>query len=131
MATFHAVHEPHSLIENNPSESYLLLAQSFKRALLAQNKSPNTIIIYLDAVHLLWRFLREQGMPTEPRNIRREHVEAFIADLLQRPNANTGKTLKPATAANRYKSLQAYFKWLLDEGEIKQSPMERMKPPTV
>ncbi len=49
--------------------------------------------------------------------------EAFIEDQLAR--------LKPAIAANRYRSLQQFFRWLVDEGELKESPMARMKPPTV
>lgn len=56
-------------------------------------------------------------------NIRREHVEAFIADLLDR--------WKAATANNRFRGLQTFFKWLAEEGEVKESPMARMKPPTV
>jgi hypothetical protein len=37
------------------------MAQSFQRALLAQNKSAQTITLYLTAVQLLGQFLREQG----------------------------------------------------------------------
>src|SRR5262249_39846282 len=38
---------------------------------------------------------------------------------------------KPATALNRYKSLVQWFRWLLDEREIEESPMARMHPPAV
>ena len=38
---------------------------------------------------------------------------------------------RPATAANRYRSLQQFFRWLVDEGEIPASPMARMHPPHV
>jgi len=62
-------------------------------------------------------------MPSEVDSIRREHVEAFIEDLL----ANWS----PATAAVRYRSLQQLFRWLIDEGEISVSPMARMRPPKV
>lgn len=60
-------------------------------------------------------------MPTDVAAIRREHVEAFIADLLERR--------APATAHNRFRGCQAFFAWLLEEGEVKASPMARMKPP--
>jgi site-specific recombinase XerD len=106
-----------------------MLARSFHRALLANNKSLNTITSYLDAVRRLEEFLIGQSMPTNPQSIRREHVEAFIASLLKGRNRNTGKPLKPATAINRYKALQAFFKWCVEEGELARSPMERMKPP--
>jgi len=48
-----------------------------------------------------------QGMPTQLENVSREHVESFIEDLL-------GKW-KPATANNRYRGLQTYFGWLVEE----------------
>ena len=62
-------------------------------------------------------------MPTQVENITREHVESFIAELLEK--------WKPATANNRYRGLQSYFNWLVEEGEIKTSPMARMKPPRI
>jgi site-specific recombinase XerD len=98
-------------------------AQSFARHLRAANKSPNTIKAYLDAVARLDAFLDAHGMPRAVAAIHREHVEAFVEDQLAR--------LKPASAANRYRSLQQFFRWLVDEGEIRESPMARMKPPTI
>lgn len=60
-------------------------------------------------------------MPAEVSNIRGEHVEAFTEYLLGR--------WKPATAANRYKSLRVFFNWCVAEGEIAASPMMKMHPP--
>ncbi len=96
---------------------------SFGRHLRAENLSPRTQETYTEAVRQFARFVAAQGMPQEVANIRREHVEAFIADLLER--------WKPATASNRYRGLQTFFKWLAEEGEVKESPMARMKPPKV
>jgi site-specific recombinase XerD len=62
-------------------------------------------------------------MPTDVSAIRREHVEAFIEYLLGR--------WKPATASNRYRALQSFFRWLVDEGEISESAMARMRPPKI
>src|SRR3954470_16876601 len=87
---------------------YPILARSFKRSLQAENKSPRTIQAYTEAVRLFGTFLATRGMPTDVANIRREHVEAFIADILAR--------WKPATAHARYRSLHSFFKWLADEG---------------
>ena len=97
--------------------------QSFRRALLATNKSARTVKTYLEAVNLLEHFLIEHGMPTAVEHIAREHVEAFIVMLLE--------TRKPATASNRYRALQQFFRFLVDEGELPHSPMERMRPPFV
>jgi site-specific recombinase XerD len=106
-----------------PPADLPVLRESWRRSLLAANKAPATIQTYTSAVTLFDDFLAERGMPREVAHVRREHVEAFIADLLER--------WKPATASNRYRALQAFFRWLVDEGEIKDSPMVRMKPPIV
>jgi integrase len=55
--------------------------------------------------------------------IRREHVEHHMEQLVAR--------WKPATANQRYRSLQQLFKFLEEEGEVKVSPMARMRPPKV
>jgi site-specific recombinase XerD len=96
---------------------------SFERAQLAGNKSKRTIQTYGEALRLLSHFLKERGMPQAVPAITREHVESFIADLAER--------YKPATASNRFRALQQFFKWAAEEGEITRSPMERMKPPIV
>ena len=98
-------------------------ARLFARHLRAGNRTPATVTSYMAAIRHLDTFLTARGMPRVVGAMRREHIEAFIEDQLAR--------LKPASAANRYRSLQQFFKWLADEGELKESPMTRMKPPTV
>ena len=100
-----------------------LLSGSFIRSLRAENASDATVQTYTDSVSQFAAFLTSKGMPTAPANIRREHIEAFIADLLEK--------YRPATANNRYRGLQRYFKWLTEEGEIPDNPMARMKPPRI
>jgi len=102
---------------------YVALRDSWRRSLLAANKSPRTIKTYLAAADELGRFLVDRGMPTIMSNLRREHVETWIADLL-------GKH-KPATASVRYRAVAQFFKWAVEEGELSESPMSRMKPPIV
>lgn len=94
---------------------------SFRRHLAAANRSPRTIKTYLEAARLLADFIAGNGMPADVGKLKREHVESFIEDQLNR--------WTPNTAANRYRSLQQFFKFLVDEGEIKNSPMDKMKPP--
>ncbi|HUG29249.1 MAG TPA: tyrosine-type recombinase/integrase [Candidatus Limnocylindria bacterium] len=96
---------------------------SFGRHLRAANKSPLTIKSYTEAIRQLDAFLAARGMPRAVAVVRREHLETFIEDQLAR--------LRPASAANRYRSLQQFFRWLVDEGEIRDTPMAKMKPPTV
>lgn len=102
---------------------YDVLAQSFKRSLLAENKSKRTVETYMEAVNGLRRYLLDQGMPTDPNVLAREHVESFITHLLEH--------WKPSTANNRFRALQQFFAYLEDEGEIDVTPMRRMKPPHV
>src|SRR5439155_11077716 len=102
---------------------YRVLTESFRRSLLAENRAPRTVQTYLEALRLFGDYVVGQGMPTEIAHIRRDHVESFIAELLVR--------FKPATASNRYRALQVFFKWAIDEGELRDSPMRNMKPPII
>ncbi len=98
-------------------------AASWARHLRASNLSPNTTRTYLDSVGRLAAFLDERGMPADLATIRREHVEAFIEHLLER--------WRPATAANRFVALKVFFAWAAEEGEIRESPMARMRKPRI
>jgi len=100
-----------------------MLLPDWRLHLRAKNRSPATIASYLRCGTNLADFLESKGMPTAVGTVTREHVEAFLADLLDR--------LSPATAAKHYRSLQQFWKWLEDDGEITRSPMERMTPPAV
>src|SRR5438445_3873676 len=93
----------------------------FRRFLRAKNRAAKTVQTYVEAVERFDDFLAAQGMPRNVATITREHVESFVEHLLD--------TAKPTTASNRYKSLQAFFKYLVEDGEIKTSPMARMTPP--
>lgn len=100
-----------------------LYLDSFIRSRAAQNLADRTLQQYGESVSQFAAYLGRMGMPTSPEAISREHVESFITYLLAK--------WKPLTAATRYRGLQQYFKWLVEEGEIKESPMARMKPPRV
>ncbi len=95
----------------------------FKRYCQARNLAPRTIELYLQAVVALDGFLAAKRMPRDVSSITREHLTEFIADLVKR--------FKATTAANRYRSLQQFFKFLIEDGEIKESPMARMKVPKI
>ena len=95
----------------------------FRRYLQARNLAPRTVEVYTEAVVALDAFLAERGMPREPTGISREHLEEFIGELLAHHKA--------ATAANRYRSVQQFFKFLVEDGEIRESPMARMQVPKI
>jgi len=95
----------------------------FQRSLEAQNLSPRSIKSYITALRLFVDFLIDKGMPTTLDGIKREHIETYISSILEKS--------APATAESRYAGLRRYFNWLVEEGEIKESPMSRMRSPKV
>src|SRR5207249_2575343 len=97
---------------------------AFRRHLRSRNRAPKTVKTYEEAIQRFVAFLTSHGMPTSVEAVRREHVEAFMEYLAGNFTA--------ATAANRYRSLQAFWKWASTDGElITKSPMERMAPPKI
>jgi integrase/recombinase XerC len=104
-----------------PRGHLLALNRSFRRTLEAENKSPRTVEAYTDAVRFLALYCEAHGKPLLAHQLRREHIQDFIADQLAR--------WKPTTAHNRYRGLHAFFKWAVAEGDLAASPMDGMRPP--
>ena len=106
--------------------SLATLATSWKLSLRAANRAPKTIDTYLSSVRQLIDFLEQAGKPTTAAGVAREHVEAFLADLLE--------TRSAATASVRYRALKVYFSWLEAEeksGPRRWSASRRRTSPTV
>jgi site-specific recombinase XerD len=100
--------------------SYLRL---YERSLRAANRAETTVYKYGLAARQLIAFLTDAGMPTRADAVKREHVEAYIEAFL--------KDHKASTANTRYQSLRVFFDFLVDEGEIAESPTRNMRPPIV
>ena len=66
--------------------------------------------------------LADQGIDSADA-VSREHIEDFIAKLLE--------TRSAATANNRFRALQQFFKWLEAEDYVDVNPMAKMRPPAV
>ena len=97
-------------------------------SLRSANHPETTRYNYLLAALQLARYLRsaESGFAgsaaaLDPTAIKKRHVEAFQAWMLE--------TRKATTALNKHKSLQQFFKWLVGEDEIESSPMARVAKP--
>jgi hypothetical protein len=97
------------------------LVRSFERHLRAENRSEHTIASYLESLRQAEAFLAGRGRSLA--DARREDLEAFLGELLQRR--------APETVATRYRRLRVLYRWLEEEEEIVASPMARMKPPIV
>lgn len=87
--------------------------------------------VYVPRLMKLAAFLREQGMPTDVGSIRREHLEAYIEWLQKAAPGRSGAGQKSATVSISYRTLRTFFRWLVAEEEIRTSPMERMRAPSV
>lgn len=100
------------------------LLPDWRRHLRAKNRAHTTIGSYVRAGEALAAFLAAAGMPTAVTAVTREHIEAYLVERIEAGHA-------PATVAKEYRSLQQFWKWLVDDGEIPASPMARMSPPAV
>ena len=96
-----------------------VLAVSWKRHLLARNRSPQTIKTYLHAVESLARAFPH----VEARLLTSRDIESFIGGRLEQ--------VKPATVSVQFRALQQFWKWAYDEGETGASLMAKLKPPIV
>jgi site-specific recombinase XerD len=97
------------------------LLRSFERHLRAENRSEHTIASYLDSLCQAEAFLAGRGRTLV--DARREDLEAFLGELLQRRAAET--------VATRYRRLRVLYRWLEEEDEITGNPMAKMKPPII
>jgi site-specific recombinase XerD len=97
--------------------------RSFERALRAEGRAPGTLKTYGEASRQFEAFCAAHGHPSAPALVQREQVQAFILELLELHSQ--------ATAGNRFRALQRFFGWLVDEQELESSPMARMRPPKV
>ncbi|AHH98522.1 tyrosine-type recombinase/integrase [Kutzneria albida] len=117
-------------ISRDASTTWLSFLRDWDRTLRAGNHPETTRYNYLLAAAQLARFLR--GAPVgldaseaadDPTCVRKEHVEAFQVWMIE--------TRSAATALNKHKVLQQFFKWMVVEEEIDRSPMERVRQPKV
>lgn len=97
-------------------------AGSWLLHLRAENRSPQTMKLYMGVLADLARFLRSRGMPTDPTVISGEHLREYLVDQLARG-------LSAKTVRSRHGFLSVFFRWMVDEGEITVNPMARIKPP--
>jgi site-specific recombinase XerD len=113
------------VLSDRQADSWPGLWESFERSLRANRASPQTLRMYREAGSQAHAYFREWAMPTDPVEIKKAHIEAWLIYLHEE------RGVKPATLSARFAALRRFFKWLEEEGEIELSPMVRMKAPTV
>lgn len=92
---------------------------SFGRWLDYENKSKNTVAIYVGAARKFAVWLAEQSVPTWSE-VTREHIRDWIISILEARSAGY--------ANNLYRALQQFWKWWAEENDA-ANPMTGMKPP--
>jgi len=100
-----------------------LLLQEWLLVLRGDGKSPRTIGGYADSVRQLASFLQQGGFPSLTQATA-EHLREWFTALRERGN-------KPATVNTRYRGVDAFYKWLLKEGEVRENPLTRIEAPQV
>lgn len=104
------------------TDPYPQLITSFTRSLLARGRAPKTVETYLQGVNGFGRYRVEQGLVDLPiAELTRAHIEGYMAELYAK--------LKPNTIYSRYTALSLFFAWLVEEGDIAETPFLRMNPP--
>lgn len=111
-------------VEAERGQSLAESIDDYRLSLHAANKSKSTQDVYTLALTYFDRFLAEQGMPRHLSGIRREHIEAWLAAVRDAGRA-------AATVSVYYRSLQPFWRWCIEEGFIRESPMVHMRPPSV
>lgn len=109
------------------ASTWVALLRDWDRHLRAGNRPETTRYNYLLAAIQLARYLASldddgfAGAANDPTKVTRGHVEDFQAWMIA--------TRSAATALNKHKALQQFFKWLVAEEELERSPMERVPQP--
>ena len=97
-----------------------LTVKAFVRHLRHENKSDRTVQGYCEAVRQLSDFL---GDDRELLDATRDDIREFTADLLA--------SRSPATAANRFRSLQAFYKFAVADDLAEVNPTAGLRAPVV
>lgn len=111
-----------TLLKPLPRPNALRLAvDAFLLSREAMRCTPKTLEAYSYALGGFLRFLEAQGA-TDPQKITPTHVRAFLV-ALQRQG------LKDTTQHLHARCLKTWLRWLVEEGELPESPMRRVAMP--
>jgi site-specific recombinase XerD len=100
-----------------------LLLREWLLVLKGDGRSPKTIEKYRESLGQLAGFLARGNFPLLSA-VNAEHLREWLGELRERGN-------KPATVNTRYRAANAFFNWLVSEGERTENPLKRIEPPRV
>ena len=99
-----------------------LLRDSFKRDLRLQNKAPRTIDAYIESVDRFIAWAHGEGLSSVTQ-VTRHHVRSWLELELSRVSAQT--------ACRHFSGVRQWFKWLVAEDEIPDTPFRGIPQPAV
>ncbi len=99
------------------------LARPFARVQRAEGRSPKTVVLYGVCVTRLVAFAEAEAGSDD--------VGVFTRRLLTDFYATRLATVAPATVSVDFRVHRVFMRWLVAEGELSVSPMDRMRQPRV
>jgi site-specific recombinase XerD len=115
----------------------------FERDLRSAERAPKTIKVYSAAVTMFGDYLEtledepevEEGVlitpgrPDTMAEVSRNHIKGFLSYLQDRESQRDGKPLSKGYRNNIFRGLQAFWKWMVLEGNIDYNPMSNIDAP--
>ncbi len=99
------------------------LVASWRRHLRAEGKAARTLAVYGQAVKAFMTWLEQHDRPLTLESLTRRTIDAWLSDEMTR--------LAPQTVVTRFKGMQRFCGWLVDEDELPEHPMAKLRPPAV
>lgn len=100
------------------------LYASWLRSMRARNLAPATVRTYSTGARQFLDWLAANAPEVcTPAQVRRSDCESFLVQLMTRSTASTAKT--------RHTGMSRFFAFLVEEEELANSPMDKVRPPAV
>ena len=100
-----------------------VLTQAFLVALDSEGRSSSTSRLYQYGLRRLFGVLDSLGLGAVPlAQLTREHLEHALAELRR-------EGLRPSTRQAVHRAMRAFWRWALEEGEIRENVAARVKAP--
>lgn len=91
---------------------------------LEKSLSVNSIAAYENDIQKVEQFLLERGVDVSPVDVTHDNLKDFVAWY-------GSESTKANTLARAISGIKAFYKFLLIEGEIKESPASLLEPPKI
>lgn len=118
MRDFQEAYKEKPEIEPPGADSFTALAEAFREHLEGRGLSPATVLIRMQGLATLRRFVAAQGIP-DVRQMTRAQVDEYVAGL-------HGQKLSPHTVQTRLGACKRFFAFLVASNRLLISPAEHL-----